>query len=144
MKVSDNNVRTGISLLPFFVVTWPCRLYIDKSEGHRIQSTGPSVKTYLPAAEIYFPPSHLPSRFLLLSCSFRNIKYASRSCGRCDAIDFVSIPPGRSNLIWYQWWLNETSPGISGENGRRGEELMGFSSPRHPTCVVLLRHQRLI
>lgn len=29
-------------------------------------------------------------------------------------------------MIWYQRWLNETSPGMSEENGRRGEEPAGF------------------
>lgn len=41
------------------MATWPCRLYIDKSEGHKMQSAGPSVKTHLPRFTSLppFPPA---------------------------------------------------------------------------------------
>lgn len=106
------------------VATRPCRLYIDKSQGHKIQSRGPSVKTHLPAAEVYFHPS-FPSHWPAASGILNKPSPLQMRCHW-----FCVNPPGRSNLIWYQWWLNETPPGRSGKKGRRGEGLAGFFSPK--------------
>lgn len=57
-RQTDSKVKTGRSCPCFFffrnlltvMPTRPCRLYIDKSEGHKMESMGPSVRPHLPAA----------------------------------------------------------------------------------------------
>lgn len=72
------------------------------------------------AAEVCFPASSSSSLYR----HFRNIKYARRPPLQMQCYWFGVNPQSRSNMIWYQQWLNETSPS---KNGRRGERLSGFS-----------------
>lgn len=64
---------------------------------------------------------------------FRNIKYARRPPLQMQCYWFGVNPQSRSNMIWYQQWLNETSPS---KNGRRGERLSGFPFGMTPCLQV--------
>ena len=144
-RQSDSEVRRGISFLTTVAIC-SRSLRIDKSEGHKIQSAGPSVKTHLPPRCRYTSlPPPLPADSSHFPAATGKICEASPLQMRRHW--FCVNPPGRSNLIRYQRWLNETSPGRSRENGGKRWRFGRFFSPQSTsTCVVSfrLRHQRPI